>query len=122
MKIEIHSISNAQQKAGVQAQMIHYKSIIDKLQKQLLTDGRSERAAGTPAVNTAAARNAESLDILKQARQQLAETQGVAEDTMEHLTKQREQILKTTENTKKVNADLGYSNKLLGNMTKWFRG
>jgi hypothetical protein len=101
--------------------MLHYKDLIGKLQKQLLTNGQS-RSSTMAASSNHVQRAEEGRDILRQARQQLADTEETAVDTMEHLTRQREQIAKATENTKKVNNDLGYSNKLLGKMSQWWRG
>jgi len=122
LKIEVHNISNLNEKKQVQSKMLHYKDLIGKLQKQLLTNGQSSSAyAANNAPTSHIQRGQEGVDILKQARQQLADTEGTAVDTMEHLVKQREQIAKATENTKKVNNDLGYSNKLLGKMSQWWR-
>jgi len=121
LKIEVHNISNLTEKKAVQAKMLHYKDLIGKLQKQLLTNGQS-RSSTMAASSNHVQRAEEGRDILRQARQQLADTEETAVDTMEHLTRQREQIAKATENTKKVNNDLGYSNKLLGKMSQWWRG
>lgn len=103
--------------------MLQYKDLIGKLQKQLLTNGQSSAgyAANSAAQQSTMQRGQQGVDILKQARQQLADTEETAVDTMEHLTKQREQIAKATTNTQKVNSDLGYSNKLLGKMSQWWR-
>lgn len=122
LKIEIHNITNQQHKASIQAKIIHYKDIISKLQKQILLNNKASSNNNKSTSNNEAIQKSENgLDILKQARQQIADTENVAVDTMEHLTKQREQIQKTTDNTKKINAELGYSNKLLGKMSQWWR-
>jgi FtsZ-binding cell division protein ZapB len=63
-----------------------------------------------------------SLDRLLAAKQQLIETEEVAVMTLTDLKKQGEQLKKTKDNLQTVDEELSVSQKILRNMSRWWRG
>lgn len=64
----------------------------------------------------------DSLEILKDAHQQLAETEKVSEKMLTNLAKQREKIVHSTDALKKVEEKGKQSDGFLDQMAKWWRG
>lgn len=124
MKIEIHSISSAPKKKEYMEKMQAAKATIGKYKKQLLTGN----VGGTKTLNsninlqaTQEQRQKNSLDVLNGARNQLYETEEVAANTKQNLEIQKEQTKKIKENVQETNSAIGYSNKLINRMSKWYR-
>jgi DNA repair exonuclease SbcCD ATPase subunit len=117
MKIEIHSVSDKAKKTSLQNKMKGWEEQIQKRQRESLI------GAPPPAAATSdSERGSQSLATLEAARKQLAETEDVAKDTIGHLGTQRETIKRAQENTRQINQQLSFSNKMLGRMGKWWRG
>lgn len=125
MKIEIHSVGDKKKKEEYIAKINQFNSTIAKHKKALLT-GKSNSANNGGTVQQAGAealqRQQNSLDVLRKANQQLADTEQVGVDTLQNLEKQRETIARARENLKQTSDNLGYSNKMLNRMSKWWRG
>jgi len=118
MKIEIVTVSNKTEKDAYLKKMEGYKTDIAKYRKSLLTGGGSASKSNL----SSQARAEDSLEVLRKANAQLAETESVGINTLENLNKQKETIAHTQKNLQEVNGQLGYSNKLLNRMGKWWRG
>lgn len=128
MKMEIHSVSGKAAKDAYNAKMTSFNTRVAAAKKALLFSG-SASAASSGVGNGAVARQqtqeekqAASLEVLKKARQQLAETEAVGVNTVNELAKQQDQIKKSRENMEEVNSGLHHSNKLLNKMSQWWRG
>lgn len=121
MKIELHAIANKSKKDDYILKMQTYQKLIAKHKKTLLTQSTSSLNGTRPAVS-ATEKNQQSLDVLKQAHAQLAQTEEVGIGVLSNLAKQKETIKNTQANLRDVNGNLTYSNKLLNRMGKWWRG
>jgi uncharacterized coiled-coil DUF342 family protein len=119
MKLQLVTVPNKQKKDEYLEKINGYQKLVNKYRKSLLTGGSSNnpRSKLTPD-----ARGEDSLQTLKKAQAQLAETEGVGVNTLENLQKQKEVIKKVNNNTKEINDELSLSNKLLNRMGKWWRG
>lgn len=62
-----------------------------------------------------------ALDLLVESRQQLAESEQVAIDTVTNLHEQREKLEKVRANLKEANDDLTRSNTVLNRMSSFWR-
>jgi chromosome segregation ATPase len=129
MKMEIHSVSSKAKKDEYNAKIKTYNTRVAAAKKALLFSGSSgAAAAGGPNADvrarqqTAEEKQAASLEVLKKARAQLAETEQVGVSTVEALSSQEEQIRKSRQNMEEVNSNLNHSNKLLNKMSQWWRG
>jgi len=125
LRREVSDMSDKARKDEVQKKMQAYKDLIGKLKRQILTGGGS--GGGADAASLAASMNGEErakdgLEKLKEANRQLAETEAVGTDTLDRLQQQRDTIQRINNNTKDINSNLTYSNKLLTRMSKWWRG
>ena len=121
MKIELHSVSNKAKKDDYILKMQSYQKLIAKHKKTLLTTSTAS-LNGSRVALTATEKNQEGLEVLKKAHAQLAETEEVGIGVLSNLAKQKETIKNTQGNLREVNSQLGYSNKLLNRMGKWWRG
>lgn len=124
MKMEIHTVTNPQEKQQYNKKIDNYKQLIGKYKKQLLVGASSSSGEGGAIGGkniSKEERGQQSLDTLKQAHAQLIETDEVAVDTMNRLRQQRETIEKTKENTEVINASIDYAKKLVNKMGKWWR-
>ena len=121
MKIEIHSVSNKAKKDEYLAKISQYNTQLAKYRKSLLT-GAGSGSTLKSTNKTSEQRSQDSLELLKKSNQQLAETEAVGIDTLQHLGKQRETIQNSRNKLKETNDNLTYSNKLLNRMNKWWRG
>lgn len=129
MKMEVHGVGNKQQKDAYNAKIANFNTRIAAAKKSLLFSGSSSAAAASSGASTIAAhqqsqaeRSQQSLEVLKKARQQLAETEQIGTETVTNLAKQTEQIKGMAEKTRDVNSGLSHSNKLLNKMSQWWRG
>jgi len=126
MKIEIHSISNRQQKDGYIAQMSEFQKQINRYKKQLLTCRPANLPSPDKSTQQSLAQKEQgqydSLERLKQARQQLAQAEEQGINTLQNLAKQKETIQHTRSNLQESNQQLSYGNKLLNRMNQWWRG
>lgn len=118
MKIELHTVSNKQKKDDYIIKMQNYNKLIAKYRKQSLTTSTAS-INGNRAPLSATEKNAQSLEVLKKAHAQLAETEEVGVGVLSNLAKQKETIRKVQGNLNTTNEQLGYSNKLLNRMGKW---
>jgi len=121
MKIELHAIANKAKKDDYILKMQTYQKLIAKHKKTLLTQSSSSMN-GSRAPISATEKNQQSLDVLKQAHAQLAQTEEVGIGVLSNLAKQKETIKNTQANLRDANGNLTYSNKLLNRMGKWWRG
>lgn len=121
MKIELHTVTNKAKKDEYLLKMQNYNKLIAKYRKTALTQS-SASYAGTRPPLSATEKNAQSLEVLKKAHAQLAETEETGINVLSNLAKQKEQIRKVQDNLNQTNEQLGYSNKLLNRMGKWWRG
>ena len=121
MKIELHAIANKAKKDDYILKMQTYQKLIAKHKRTLLTTSSSS-INGTRAPISASQKNQDSLDTLKKAHAQLAETEEVGIGVLSNLAKQKETIKNAQGNLREVNGNLTYSNKLLNRMGKWWRG
>jgi len=121
MKIELHAVANKAKKDDYILKMQTYQKLIAKHKKTLLTTSTSS-LNGSRAPVSATQKNQDSLDTLKRAHAQLAETEEVGVGVLSNLAKQKETIKNTQDNLRDVNGNLTYSNKLLNRMGKWWRG
>jgi methylthioribose-1-phosphate isomerase len=129
MKMEIHSVSGKAAKDSYNAKMTSFNTRVAAAKKALLFSGSASAASASGVGNSAQARQqtqeekqAASLEVLKKARQQLAETEAVGVNTVNELAKQQDQIKKSRDNMEEVNSNLHHSNKLLNKMSQWWRG
>lgn len=65
--------------------------------------------------------NNDSFDKLTEACAKLTETQKIADDTMMHLGKQREQLDKIRAGNKDTQSELGRSQGFITKLRKWWR-
>jgi len=121
MKIELQSVSNKSKKDEYLVKIRQYQLKISSLEKEILTTSSSS-LDGTRAPLSATEKNQQSLEILKKAHAQLAETEEVGVNVLSNLAKQKETIKHTQGNLRATNDQLTYSNKLLNRMGKWWRG
>lgn len=121
MKIELHSVTNKAKKDDYIIKMQTYNRILAKHKKTVLTSSTSSMN-GTRAPLSATEKNQQSLEVLKKAHAQLAETEEVGVGVLSNLAKQKETIRRTQGNVEGVNSQLTYSNKLVNRMGKWWRG
>jgi len=98
-----------------------YQTRISSLEKELLTTSSSSLAGNRDPIS-ATEKNQQSLEILKKAHAQLAETEEVGVNVLSNLAEQKDTIKHTQGNLRQVNNDLSHSNKLLNRMGKWWRG
>jgi superfamily II DNA helicase RecQ len=124
LKAELPGITNKAKKDEVLKKMNEYKDLMGKIKRALLTgrmdgDGSSSSAGDSM---TSDQKASDGLEKLRAARSELAETEAVGADTLDRLGKQKEQIKKVGQNTKEINTQLSYSNKLLNRMSQWWRG
>jgi len=120
MKISLHSVSNKAKKDEYLVKMQTYNRLMDKHRKSALTQTEASIAGGRTL--TATEQNERSLETLKRAHAQLAETEEVGINVLSNLAKQKDTIRHTQQNLKTVNSDLSYSTKLVNRMGKWWRG
>jgi DNA repair ATPase RecN len=66
---------------------------------------------------TSTSKELQTLDILKSARQTIAETEIIAQDTLETLAKQGDQIKNNRDKVQNINNNLNYSNKMINKMS-----
>lgn len=66
---------------------------------------------------TSTSKESQTLDILKSAKQTIAETEVIAQDTLETLAKQGDQIKNNRDKVQNINNNLNYSNKILNKMS-----
>ena len=118
MKIELHSVTNKAKKDDYILKLQSYQKSIAKHKKTLLTQSTSSLNGTRPAIS-ATEKNEQSLEVLKKAHAQLAETEEVGIGVLSNLAKQKETIKHTQANLRETNSQLGYSNKLLNRMGKW---
>ena len=121
MKIELHSVTNKQKKDDYIIKMQSYQRLIAKHKKTILTTSTSSMN-GTRAPLSATQKNQESLEVLKKAHAQLAETEEVGIGVLGNLAQQKDTIKKIKVNLDDTNQQLTYSNKLVNRMGKWWRG
>lgn len=119
IKIEIHSVSNQEKKDGYLSKIQQYNTLLAKYRKSLLTSSITINHGNN---KTSEQRSQESLALLQKSNQQLAETEAIGIDTLQHLGKQRETIQASIDKLKKTNDNLTLSNKLLNRMNRWWRG
>jgi len=121
MKLDLHSVTNKQKKDDYIIKMQSYQRLIAKHRKTVLTTSTAS-LNGTRPVISATEKNEASLEVLKKAHAQLAETEEVGINVLSNLAKQKETIQKTRGNLDTVNSQMTYSNKLVTRMGKWWRG
>jgi len=126
MKMEIHSCGTKAEKDKYNAKIKEFQGRIAAARKGLLFSGSSGSSSSSSAasarIQSTEEKQAASLEVLKKARQQLAETEAIGTSTVENLAKQNEQIKKSKENVREINSNLSHSNKLLNKMSQWWRG
>jgi len=124
MKIEIHSVAGKAAKDGYNAKIKEFQTRVATAKKGLLFSGAASASAGSLAARqqTNEQKENQNLEILKKARQQLAETEEVGVATVTTLHDQTNQMKKIKGNTTEVVDSLNHSNKLLNKMSQWWRG
>jgi DNA repair exonuclease SbcCD ATPase subunit len=93
IKLSLGSISDRHKKNDVATKIRDYQSELEKLKRRLLT----QNSGGAP-VTTEEARHHQNMDRLRAARAQLADTEAVAQETIENLDRQEEQMRNTNAN------------------------
>ena len=130
MKMEIHSVGGKAAKDAYNAKIRSFQTRVAAAKKAVLFSGSASAAAAGGGPNadirarqqTAEEKQAASLEVLKKARAQLAETEQVGVSTVEALSSQEEQIKKSRQNMEEVNSNLHHSNGQLNKMSQWCRG
>jgi len=124
LRVEVAGITNKTKKDEAVSKMNHYKDLIAKLKRELLTGGHDNgnNSNSMEQQMNSEERANDGLDKLKSARRELAETENVAVDTHQRVVEQTGQLKKIKDNTQQVNSELNYGNKLLNRMSKWWRG
>lgn len=118
MKIELHSITNKQKKDDYIIKMQSYQCLIAKT---ILTTSTTSLNNGTLAPLSTTQKNQESLEVLKKAHIQLAETEEFGIGVLSHLAKQTETIKNIKGNLDDTNQQLTYSKKLVNRMGKYWK-
>jgi len=87
---------------------------LDRLMDRLTSSKLKKQPIQNPPVSS-------SLEKLKEARSNLAETEEIAQDTLHRLVIQADQINRQKEVVKQTQANLSYGNKLLSRMSRFWR-
>lgn len=95
LRIEVHSITNKDQKQRVLAQMKSYQAEIETIKRRQLTGNGNSGAA----LNEDE-RHQQNMARLHQARQQLHDSEVLAQQTIENLDQQEETMRRTTGNVR----------------------
>ena len=120
IKVELHSISAKSQKDGYILKCQSYQQLIAKYKKTLLTTSTSS-LNGTRTASIIE-REQQSLEVIKRARAQLAETVDCAVGVSEELVRQRGTMVHIQDGVTQTNALLGQGNRTLNRMNRWYRG
>lgn len=92
-----------------------YQSYIDKYQREELFKNIPIKQRTSDEISK------DSLNILEESQRQLNQIVDIATETHEELKRQTEIINNSTNNLKKTNDDLSFSNKLINRMGQWWR-
>jgi transcriptional regulator NrdR family protein len=112
-KIEQYSIKNPKER-------LVYQDTIKKLStKLLLHNEHSKSQQNQQKLNEI---NTSSLDKLRQAKQQLIQTEEIAKETAQALAIQKESIKNINDNLKNTDQELDKSNAFVRSMSRWWRG
>jgi len=130
MGMEIHSVAQKAKKDEYQAKIKQFQARAAAGRKALLFQGASGSAAGAGGAGaqiaakqaSAEEKQQASLAVLQRARQQLAETEAIGVETVQHLDAQNKQLASQKEKMVEINSNLNHSNKLLNKMSQWWRG
>ncbi len=126
LKLGVHSIQDRTEKEEIQRRLKVCETQVASINKTLLMNTRTSQLSSNQhafytRLETPEEKQAASLNILKKARQQLAETELVGVSTVTALAEQHSQIKKIKANTEEINDDLKHSNSLLNRMMRCWR-
>ena len=111
LRIEAAGIVSTEEKTKLTAWLRQQAEELDRLQL-LGSRGKTDRINQT---------EARSLETLRQAKRTMQETEEVAHGITEGLASNREVVAKNLKRNKDVQADLSASEKLLNNLSRWWR-
>ena len=93
--------------------------------KQLLEKEKLETLFGCPKEHAGRSiqwlQSKNRLSLLMNSRQQLIESEGIAQHTIDELAKQEDTIVRATKNTQQTNGNLGWASKLATKMNSILR-
>lgn len=125
MKMELHSVKSQAAKEHYNSRIRAFHARIGVVRKTVLFAGASSSSsyvAGTKGcVQTIEQKQQVSLNILRQANKQLAQSEQLGLETISNLQGQGEQIQGTTRKVEDVNNHLSHAQKLLNKMSRWWR-
>ena len=118
IKIELSAIPRGPRRNEIENTIKNYKDKLLKQKKINLLGSDENRVDNRSKTQI----EHDSLLALEEARKQLMESEEVAHETLGELERQTEVMKNTNRNINATNEELGYSNKLLTRMGKWWRG
>lgn len=113
IQIELHVVRHQEQRLQYADKLRTYRQLVEDHRRRKLSSSRQDLPR--PRVET-------SMEVLRQARRELADTELIAESTAHRLRQQRDTIEHANRQLAHTQRELGHTNQLLKRLTAWWRG